>query len=187
MYDTAEYANSRLMNTIVMLKRKPVIVHRVKDDMSVLVWPCVDRHKVLDVRLKSVPLTSLNLLDFRLGFLNKDGNTSYLFRRTLRRDYMQGLHAGNVGSTEFQIDALDIARVLLHRYPSFNKANSTVTEGRANSMAWCEDFCIKQGGVVGWKQYDVGSLEGDTLHLLDKFSFLKDLLVEKTNGCIRVF
>ena len=184
MYDNAGYAGTRLNGTIVMLKRKPVYVERVIQGMRVKV-----RHFGNDVlgKRQTVNLSDLNILDFKLGFLNKDKTSTYMARRTLRHDWRQGLRPNNVSSTNMHIEMSDIARALLQRYPTYKEAYDKVVKGKHAMCAWCPDFAIKMGGKVVWRYDVVGTVEAkDKIVLAKEFKFLTHALKDVTYGCCEV-
>jgi hypothetical protein len=187
MYDSADYANTRIRDTVVMLKRKPVLVRNVRHNMQVLVTPIISTHKDVYVKDLLVPMSELNLTNFSLGFINKGAHSPYLYRRALRHDWKQGLRVQNVKSTLGNIDMVDIGMALLHRYPSFDMAVSQVLGNVVFSRAWCADFCIKDGGIIAWRQYDVGKYNDNVIELVHDFKFLKDSLKECINESCRVF
>lgn len=183
MYDDHNYANSRIMDTIVMHKSIPVRVVGVKHNMEVIVTSPLKRK---GGRRMVVPCSELNLLNFRLGFLNRDGRAYFLARRTLRYDWRQGLRPANVYSQGMdEVDYKDIAKVLLQRYPSFQSALLAVREG-ADSMAWCQDFMIDKKHDIYWRFDHVGVFAAGEVVLCAKFTFLKECLEEVIDGCYKV-
>lgn len=179
MYDNSRYANTRLASTIVMYKRKPVYVIEVKRDMTVIVaedFPVYTRRK-------RVPLEDLNITDFKLGFLNKDGLATYLARRTLRSDWRQGLRTNNVNSSQGRATLVDIANVLKQRYPSLEDAMRT--RRLVHSIAWCPEFALSTNDLI-WRYERVGKVEDGNLVLDNNFKFLTSQLMEAVNGYCEV-
>ena len=87
MYDTWEYANSRLHSTIVRKAGVPIYVKEVGPNMSVRYTPlCSEDNKdkfckVKDLCIEPVPL----------GFCNTPVGATYLSRQPRRDDWRQGL------------------------------------------------------------------------------------------------
>lgn len=179
MYDNSRYANTRLASTIVMYKRKPVYVIEVKRDMTVIVSDDFPLHR----KSKRVPLKDLNITDFKLGFLNKDGLATYLARRTLRSDWRQGLRANNVNSSHGRADIDDIAKVLKQRYPTFEEAMRK--RNVVYSIAWCSEFALSGNDLI-WRYERVGKVEDNNLVLDNNFKFLTSQLMEAVNGYCEV-
>jgi hypothetical protein len=182
MYDNPNYAATRLNNTIVMLKRKPVLVLCVDMHLRALVTYDVKNH----TRAFLVSCKELNVTNLELGFLNKGKHCQYMARRTLRRDWRQGLRPNNVHSTQGETAMSDIVAVLKHRYPSFKVAVGKVEQGKVVSCAWCPDFAIIKGGLVKWRYEVVGKYDKGGITLGNKYKFLTSQLIGATDGCCKV-
>jgi hypothetical protein len=181
MYDTSEYASSRIQGTVVMLKRKPIYVEKVH--RGVVSGRSLDRspHPV------HCDLDDVSVLSFELGFVNIGGTAYYLSRKAMRRDWRQGLRPQNILCVPPRgLDWSDIGDCLLHRYTSFAKAVTLVSGGHVKSMAWRQDLCLKRGGVIQWKLYDVGIIKDCKIELGDSFKFLASIIKESTHGCYEV-
>jgi len=181
MYDSDNYASSRLNETIVLHKRTPVLVKSVHN-MLALVRP------ILNVKRNDgylVPLEDLNVTDLKLGYVNVDTSTVYLARRTLRHDWRQGLRSNNVHATGgFNAPTTLIAKALLQRYPSFKYALAVLQLG--GSCAFSSEFALGYGDKVLWRDKEVGVLAEGTPSLYAKFKFLLSSLMEASNECVRI-
>jgi hypothetical protein len=181
MYDSVEYAMTRINHTVVMHKRKPILVQSITNGRVI-------QGKRLDKsgRKVSCNLDDVTLLDLPLGFLNKDGKVYHLSRKAMRHDWRQGLRPQTILVEPWMdVDYADIGRCLLQRYPTFSKAVALVGNGH-EACAWTPDLAINNRGKVWWKSYLVGSIEGDEIHLRAKFKFLSKMLKESTNECYAI-
>jgi len=182
IYDTVEYARSRLLNTIVMYKRKPVKVLAIGGGMkATVVTPIKGKLRKRFV----VACSELNIFNLRLGFINKGGYAKFLSRRTLRHDWRQGLRPENVGANGVRVSDDDIGRALLHRYPSFDKALENV-QRESKSCAWCEDMAIRSDMDILWRYEVVGKFDEGVVKLTPKFGFLSKTIKESISGCYEV-
>ena len=183
MYDDAQYAGTRLNNTVVLLKIKPIYVVRVLRNLKALVtYDFVNNGNTFEV-----DCSALNCVAFKLGFVNTGAGVEYLSRRTMRHDWRQGLRPNNVHTTGAGVEYKDIAQALRQRYPTFPEAVKRVRLKGTASCAWCQDFALLQGGIVKWRYENVGKLDdrGD-ITLDNKFKFLRHQLTEVTYGCCKV-
>lgn len=185
VYDSVHYAETRLVNTVVLVKRKPVYVKRINRDRTVRVVAAV-RGKGRE-RSYLVKLDDLIVFDLRLGFVNYDGSARYLSRRTLRNDWRQGLRENNVRASMGGVDSDLIGRALLHRYPCFKAAVELVSSQGHHSAAWCEDFAVSSYPLtVMWRKDAIGTISEDTITLSNKYRFLRKQLKESINECYAV-
>lgn len=181
MYDTANYAGTRLNGTIVLVKRTPVYVNNVNNDMSV-------RGQTLGQRVKAVDtnLGEMNMTNLKLGYLNKGGVAYYMSRRAMRHDWRQGLRVNNVECVPMKNNLAleDIAQCLRQRYPSLGDAIGIASRG--TSCAWCSEFCVTSDSGIYWKSHCIGSIDDDAITLRPRFKFLSKLLKEKTHECYEI-
>jgi hypothetical protein len=182
MYDTGEYAASRLVGTVVMVKRRPVYVERI--DYNKTVHGLTFDKKRHTIRCK---LSELSVLSLDLGFYNYNGSAYYMSRKALRHDWRQGLRPNNVMSIPIMNDIrhIDIAKCMLHRYPTFAQAVARVSNNDY-SCAWSKDFCVTNRNVIRWKLYEVGTIGGEKIVLNGNFKFLNKLLREQTHECYEI-
>jgi len=182
MYDTGQYAGTRINHTVVLLKRQPVYVQQVTHN-KLVVGTTLGRgaHKV------KKDLSSFNLTDYHLGYFNSGGTAYYMSRKAMRNDWRQGLRENNVKCVPSKYDLCveDIAKCLRQRHPTLSVALTDIGNG-AESCAWCSDFCVTSEQVIQWKSHAVGHVEDDTITLDSKFKFLAKLVKETTYGCYEV-
>jgi len=180
MYDDAPYARTRLIGTVVLSKKTPVLVDKITPDLKAVVVPVLQKKAKPFV----VDCHELNVLDFTLGFVNVGVSAKFLSRVPLRRDWRQGLRPANVHSSQGVAHVEDIAKALLHRYPSFTQAVAQVKTHKVNTVAWCQDFALNVRGNLIWRYDVVGNINFTTMQveLLPKFKYLTTSLKEVTDG-----
>lgn len=185
MYDTAQYAGSRIHGTIILLKRQPVLVDevRARNGLIMVHGNTFGRGSIV----VEEELSEFNLTDYRLGYFNKGGTAFYMSRKAIRRDWRQGLRLQNVQSypTDYDLSTDDIALCLRQRYPSLSGALAKLGEGY-ESCAWCKDFAVSASGKLSWKAHDCGMVVDDTIVLSNKYKFLANLIKESTHECYEI-
>ena len=169
-YDTDEYARSRLLNTIVLHKGKPVEVGHIEDGKAIL--------QVLGAGgVIKAPLSELDLSPIRLGYVNHGGGAHYLKRLPKRRDWRQGLRDNNINKPELL--HLGVARLCEGTYPSFKEACAMV-EIDHHCVAFSRQFAVDDEGEVEYRgSSNVGHLdEGLGVDLLQQYEYLAEALKE---------
>lgn len=130
MYDTVEYANSRLSGTVVKLKSGlPVYVAScVEQEPGVIKILCSTR---FDGPRRQVSLNNVDFEPVSLGFLNKEGyGVVYLARCPKRRDWKQGVRPEAIfRAADADITISDILEVAKAKYPSIHEAFTTACLG----------------------------------------------------------
>lgn len=182
MYDTGDYAGSRINGTVVMLKRCPVYVNRVTRDKIVLCHTLGRGRR--DIK---GDLSAFNLTNYQLGYFNHDGTAYYMSRKAMRQDWRQGLRVNNVRCSPIKYDLcnLDIAQCLRQRHPTFSEALVMIGKG-AGSCAWTKDLCVTHRQQIKWKGLVVGTIDDSAINLNKKFKFLAKLIGESTHECYEV-
>ena len=182
MYDTGEYAGTRIAGTVILLKRQPVLVRRVTED-KVVVGATLGRGSRKVVQ----DLSEFNLTDYRLGYFNSGGVAYYMSRKAMRQDWKQGVRLNNVDCSPYKddLDVDDIAKCLRQRHFPLSKAIADLGDG-ASSVAWCKDFCITNKQIIMWKSYAVGHIDDGVITLDSKFKFLTKILGESTHECYEI-
>lgn len=173
MYDSKEYATSRLIGTIVRLNNVAVQVEYVNDRMD-----CQLMNMKSGSTLEEVPLAALNLKSSPLGYVNDGSKCFYLARKPMRRDWRQGLRASNVTDvlTGRQVSSRSIGRCVNGEFPSIQDAlNKLDTYGGMYAVS--RDFALKKGRTcihIHYKWYGVvGVLSKDgTPKTKKNFKFL---------------
>ena len=181
MYDTGQYAGSRINQTVVMCKRTPIFVTHVSSG-KVVSGKTLGRGG----RRVRADLSELNMTNHKLGYFNSGGIAYYMSRKAMRNDWRQGLRINNVRVVpdKYDLGFDDIASCLRQRYPSLGEAIHKAQGG--GSCAWCSEFCVAGDGAVCWRTYQVGLIVDGTITLKPKFKFLVKLLEERTHECYEV-
>jgi len=184
MYDNAEYANSRLMGTIVRYGREPVTVDLCSDN-KVLGNISVSFTFLKDNCKKVAALEELNLVPVSLGWANSPFGISYLARASLRKDWRQGLRDNTLRSL-YGVDCRNIPLInlrdcIIEKYPTFSYALEEVT-CFPNPIAFSRKFALAPRGDDIYLLYKyfgaVGDVVNGRIHLKDRFGFLIESLDE---------
>lgn len=170
-YDTGEYANSRLADTIVKLDGMPVRVLNVDDNKECNV------HNLKDGMNLIVPLDKLDLTPIKLGYANINGvGAVYISRVPKREDWRQGLRPKNVTHGNFLDEA--VVYLLCEAYPTRDEALHISSEV-GMPQAFSREFGVDGEGTILYKgRAEVGEIEGGEAHLYDRFKYLEQLLEE---------
>lgn len=188
MYDDINYANGRLVGTIVRLKDEPVKVNDIYlqvDGITATVKHLKNGYN------KDVLLNELNLEPVPLGFCNTPRGLSYLTRVPLRRDWRQGLRQHNMVALmgvdpRFATERY-LRRTIVGDYPTFKDALKQLKErkedyGFDHKIAFCRDFAIDESygtPKILYKWFGVvGDVKGGIPKLINKFAHLNDMLEE---------
>jgi hypothetical protein len=179
MYDDSEYAESRLINTIVRHGDTAVLVRHVDEDMEA---------EVRDIQTGDeyrVHLDELNLKSPPLGNVNYGRYCLYLARKPMRRDWRQGVRPHNIqiiGSAMRNPDMEAIAKCINGVFPTFEKAVQMLDE--VAEVAISRDFSIRKttrAGVyqIKYKWYGkVALVKRGEVTIQKAFLHLKDLIGE---------
>ena len=174
MYDTAEYASSRLQDTIVKYGGRAVSVCRVEEDLT-----CVIR-RLGTIETHVVPLSELDLTPIRLGYVNFERGSYYLQRVPKRNDWRQGLRNNNVNHGILLEPCL--SELLEGIYPSLGECVDA-TESGHDEKAFSRFFSVSQGGCLNYKgRRHVGEVRGGKPVLLGDFKFLEEVLKESLDA-----
>lgn len=182
MYGTDyNYASSRLAGTVVrLLTGEPVIIDDVHPRMVVT---AVKLDK-LDELIR-VQLSDLNLKPVSLGMCNFKGITTYLCRKPMRRDWKQGLRAGNFTSlTGFPAEAIppgDLSKVIRGDYPTIAQVIELFKKDKnIEQLAWCREWAVSRNGSLHYKgSPNIGELIGiDNCALRGGYEHLRESFLE---------
>lgn len=174
-----EYANSRLIETIVRKGKEPIFVYNVGPGMKVEYVPLGDKAAE---GTSFCHIDELDLKPVTLGFCNYNKYATYLARMPMRRDWRQGLRRGNFagfGPMDPQrIPYESLKQVIIGDYPTFDaclKALKTV-----KSIAWHRHWAMTNYGDILYKSkaYPVGKLENNEVKLDESFAYLSEALKE---------
>jgi hypothetical protein len=155
-YDTAEYAHSRLAETIVRLGELPVYILSVVNDGNSIV---VNYNNIMeDEPPKTAPLSDFNLDPVPLGYVNFKGKSTYLSRMPMRKDWRQGMRIINItdinGTNPHSMPYKVIGQTIIGKYPSFDRCIAALNRKvkPPNSIAFSRDFAIHlEGGLIEYK------------------------------------
>lgn len=168
-YDTAAYAASRLVDTIILYDGAPVIVRTVKSS-DVGTGIAVTFTEILDPteKVKTDDISKFNLDPVRLGYVNYRKDPVYLTRAPMRRDWRQGLRALNIydadGNNPRMIPYHVIAQTIMNRYPTFASILETMSSPlfEYGGLAYHRDFCLSREGRLRYKgMFAVGQVNMD--------------------------
>lgn len=156
-YDTADYAATRLNETIIRLGDEPVMVlacHQSGKNIMVTY-----SHIMEDMPPSEAPLEAFNLDPVPLGYVNFGGRAVYMTRMPMRKDWRQGMRMSNIvdhsGSAHNRLGFKVLGQTIMGKYPTFERVieglnrKSKPPEG----IAFCRDFSIKQGGLLEYKGF----------------------------------
>lgn len=184
-YDTAEYAASRLVETIIMHKGQPVLVHSVGTVDGDITVRCT----ALDDELESVIEVSLSECDINpvsLGYVNHKKTAHYIMRAPMRRDWRQGLRMLNIvdveGSSPRGIPYRVIAQTIMGKFPTFKSSLERLnSKDKTERIAYCRDFSIAMNGMLTYKgMLDVAKVNMDngSIHINDNCNWIGEALDE---------
>lgn len=168
-YDTAAYAASRLVDTIILYDGAPVIVRTVKSS-DAGTGIAVTFTEILDPteKVKTDDISKFNLDPVRLGYVNYRKDPVYLTRAPMRRDWRQGLRALNIydadGNNPRMIPYHVIAQTIMNRYPTFASILETMSSPlfEHGGLAYHRDFCLSREGRLKYKgMFAVGQVNMD--------------------------
>ena len=188
-YDKADYAKERLSNTVIRINNKVVYVSH-REGWNYEVYDLKSREtEVVDLRKADVDLNPVPL-----GYINKGGSAYYTTRRPVRR-WKQGLDQEAlrviVGDNDVRhamvmglLTSTSIVDCIENKYPSINKAVTSIAKGGCSSMAFCRSFAI--GNLKGkrgtytllYKGTGVGLVTKKGVDLSSKYSYLKESIEE---------
>lgn len=180
-YDTAVYAATRLVGTVVRKGDLPIVVGDVIEDGGTI--------KVVYGDLDGPPnthscnLDEVNLDPIPLGYANTRGGAIYMTRMPMRKDWKQGLRINNMMSADnYPIGGFKgLKDAILGKFPSLSTAATAVNGGSKDSVAFSRNFAVHKGGNVVFKgRLVVGKVTPDreNVTLEDKYSWVKEILNE---------
>lgn len=182
-YDTVAYARTRLIETIVMREKQPVMIMVVdgEDDDILLGYNPILEGKG-EIRFDK--LSNFDLNPVSLGYVNHRGVAHYLMRTPMRKDWRQGLRMLNVVDAEGMnprlISYRNMAQTMMGKFPSFKSTLETLN--RADnylSQAFHRDFSIKRGGDLEYKGiFNVGNVDMSNGSVLIEKNWVREAFEE---------
>lgn len=171
-----EYANSRLIDTIVRLESEPIHVNQVRRDGKVEYYTLADRGEI-----KTCDLEDLNLKPVPLGYCNYGKMATYLTRMPMRRDWRQGLRRENMtsisGMNSNKIPIHQLHHCIVGDFPTLAGALGAL--GKVSSIAWHRHWAVNTDNQVTYKGgVVVGSVKDGVVVLNESHQYLKEALAE---------
>jgi hypothetical protein len=182
-YDTVAYARTRLLETIVMREKQPVMilaVEGVDDDIELIYNPILESKGMLD----KDKLSNFDLNPVSLGYVNHKNYAHYLMRTPMRKDWRQGLRMLNIvdaeGSNPRLISYRSMAQTMMGKFPTFKSTLNTLSKGYEQlSLAFHKDFSIKKEGGLEYKGiFNIGSVNMDNGNVLIEQSWVREAFEE---------
>ena len=183
-YDTAEYAKSRLVETVIRHGNVPVMVydvgvHSLTNKIIVKYQPIMTESDIAEDEIDN-----FNLDPVQLGYVNYKNFAYYLTRMPMRKDWRQGLRLLNVVGPDGDrppVPLKTIAETIIGNFPSFksclDKLNSKKT---IKSMAFCRDFSVSTEEIQYKGVFPIGKvdMENGNIHINDGMSWIREALDE---------
>lgn len=175
-YDTAEYANNRLADTIVRLKDEPVYVHGVRENWKVDITPLGKGDSEV------CNFDQLNLEPVPLGFCNtRRAGAVYVSRLPRRDDWRQGLRQNTIKtfpvlgepiSYEYLRQAIvGVQRPLLEAVQA--------AEGTGKPIAFHRHWAVTESSKLQYKWDIVGVVKADgAVSFKEEFAYLESRFME---------
>jgi len=166
IYDSAEYAGSRLVGSIVTLGNKFYSVVNVRDNMCVdLGW---DGRILLQEHISNLQLTRIPL-----GYIRLNSGSIVYVSREPRRQYLQGITNSCVDIIvkSGQLDDIDISTFLADC--CYKNEHQIISDDTILNRSW-----LLVGDRVEFEGEVVGTRKRDSILLLPSYTFLQDLLDE---------
>lgn len=156
-YDTAEYAGTRLIETIILYQGRPVKVSNCLQQAAKKIWVAA-----IDIENGATVQDYLDNFDMNpppLGYVNTDKNCTYMTRMPMRKDWKQGLRKNNIIShTGYAPDIAMkyIAKTIMGIFPSLHEVIAKIHKlnalgGYKGSLAFDRNFAIDHFGRVWYK------------------------------------
>lgn len=208
MYDNAEEAHHRLLNTVILYEAKPVYVHMVTDYHPLkkgagIYLECYTLPDMVGKNYYELSDPKFEYHSMRLGYVNGRNHAVYLSRMPARK-IKQGLYNDNILITKLP-SAVDEAggrnaapRMTFQQimktqgfvdmcageYPTFDKVlKSMKADGEVVSQAFSRQLALQKDGLGVLNLYYRGervalSDNGDVFKTSADYSFLKEVMAE---------
>jgi hypothetical protein len=185
-YDTAEYAASRLVETIIRHDGIPVMVQSVGNGVNGEITVGIT-NLMEDDPSYIVPLSECDINPVSLGYVNHKKSAHYIMRAPMRRDWRQGLRMLNIVDAEGMNPRLipyrTIAQTIMGSFPSFKSCLDRLnSKEKIEEMAFNRDFAVNREGDMKYKSlFTIGKVDMTNGNLLigDNFNWVREALEEQ--------
>lgn len=175
MYDTWEYANTRLNGTIIsLITGAPIFVHSVGPRFMV-------HYNLLNEefdKARACKISEVNLEPVALGFCNTPKGAVYLSRQPKRDDWRQGLRDNTITSNPARgkVPLKCIDEAIKGVKVDVNKALTYSAES-GRMVAFHRYWAVERGKLFH-KWYMVGKISEDGVVFLEKYQYLESRYAE---------
>lgn len=177
IYDTAEYARSRLVETVVRLGDKPIFILSV-DDNSIASFYLLEDSK----RVCHTHVNDLNIEPVPLGFYNTKNGAIYAARLPQRNDWRQGLRnqslSLNFTPSGYVFKYTHLLEAIVGVSKPFKEAYEEAT-GRVKIIAFHRYWAVGGGGSLYHKTKCVGVIDKEgNITWSPKYTYLASRFIE---------
>lgn len=155
-YDTADYAGTRLIETIILYNSRPVKVGLCTQKGKDIAIQAVDMESgelVIDT------LDKFDLNPPPLGYVNLEKTCMYMTRMPMRKDWKQGLRKNNMTSSTGQMPDISMKAVsltIMGKFPSIGHVMAKLSKYNAQGLykagqAFHRDFAVMADGRIWYK------------------------------------
>ena len=182
-YDTAEYAKSRLVETVIRRGDIPVYVQDVTT-MDGEIWVYYQKLMDGDDEIYGDGLDDFNLDPVPLGYVNYKNFAYYLTRMPMRKDWRQGLRLLNVVGPDGDrppVPLKTIAETIVGNFPTFKSCLEKLnTKKTIKNIAFCRDFSVSTEEIQYKGMFPIGKvdMENGNIHINDGMSWIREALDE---------
>lgn len=175
MYDTYEYAHSRLVDTIVRKDGKPIYVVSVREGMV------VTYHEIGVDGEKRCKLEEIDIEPVPLGFFNTPRGAIYASRQPRRDDWRQGLRQTSINlkppRVTYRWSVNDMAEAI--RGVSMDIKDAYKESEKTSRMIAFHRYWAVHNGYLHHKWNLVGTIDKDgTPTFYDKYAYLLSRFME---------
>lgn len=177
MYEFIDYAQGRLVDTVISIDQVPCYVMAVSDDRKI-------KYKTFPagvLQVCSLDSDKIDLTPLPLGYVNFKRGSTYLTRIPQRR-WKQGLDYRGIRSQglDYREDDWFTSRAMLDcfntKYPSYLEALFLLEEDRP-CVAFSSKWAVDYEGAVFFRGTKVGKIEGE-ITLKETYGYLQEMLEE---------
>ncbi len=185
-YDTAEYAGTRLIETVIMYKNRPVKVLNCTQFGKQIAVAYAD---VITDQTSQAFLDDMDLNPPILGYVNVGKSSChYVTRMPMRKDWKQGVRKNNIITAQGyapDISLKHLAKTIMNDFPSIGEVVKTLAYMKANltnaCIAFNRDFAADTKGQVWYKSlFVVGrvDLNNGGIKIDPKYEWVREALME---------